>query len=120
MDVPIDFVIRSASATDPEALRVYAERRLTFALRRFENRTRRLIVRLVDLNGPKKGVDARCSIDLQLRDGRHIEAEAVTAWPFASITLAAKRLNSALRHELERAGVAARRRRTRAGVAPGA
>lgn len=111
MDVPIDFVIRSATTTDPDALRLYAERRLTFALRRFENRTRRLIVRLADLNGPKRGIDARCSMTLQLRDGRHIAAEAVTAWPFASITLAAKRLSAALRHELERGEVRIRRNR---------
>ena len=51
MDVPIDFVIRSASAADPEALRAYAERRLAFALRRFESRARRVFVRLSDTNG---------------------------------------------------------------------
>jgi len=115
MDVPIDVVIRSAKMIEPEALRLYAERRLTFVLHRFEHRTRRVIVRLADLNGPKKGIDARCSMTLQLRDGRQIEAEAVTSWPFASITLAAKRLSNALRRELERADAAVRRGgRTRA------
>ena len=110
MDVPIDFVIRSTSTADAEPLRTYAERRLAFALRRFENRARRVVVRLVDTNGPKKGVDARCSIMLQMRDGRHIDVEAITAWPFASITLAAKRLNEALRRELEKMQVSVRRR----------
>jgi putative sigma-54 modulation protein len=110
MDVPIDFVIRSASAADPDALRTYAERRLACALRRFENRARRVVVRLGDTNGPRRGVDSRCSITLQMRDGRHIDVEAVTAWPFASITLAAKRLNEALRRELEKAQVSVRHR----------
>lgn len=110
MDVPIDFVIRSASAADPDALRTYAERRLAFALRRFEARARRVLVRLGDTNGPRRGVDSRCSITLQMRDGRHIDVEAVTAWPFASITLAAKRLNETLRRELERAQLSMRRR----------
>jgi putative sigma-54 modulation protein len=110
MDVPIDFVIRSASAADPDALRTYAERRLAFALRRFEHRARRVLVRLGDTNGPRRGVDSRCAITLQLRDGRYIEVEAVTAWPFASITLAAKRLNEALRRELEKAQRSVRRR----------
>jgi ribosome hibernation promoting factor len=110
MDVPIDFVIRSASAADPDALRTYAERRLAFALRRFENRARRVVVRLGDTNGPRRGVDSRCSITLHMRDGRHIDVEAVTAWPFASITLAAKRLNEALRRELEKAQVSVRHR----------
>ena len=111
MDVPIDFVIRSASAIDPDTLRTYAERRLAFALRRFESRARRVVVRLGDTNGPRRGIDSRCSITLQLRNGRHIDVEAVTAWPFASITLAAKRLNEALRRELEKDQHSVRRRR---------
>lgn len=110
MDVPIDFVIRSAGTVDPDALRTYAERRLVFALRRFENSARRVWLRMGDINGPRRGVDSRCSITLQMRDGRHIDVEAVTAWPFASITLAAKRLNEALRRELEKARLSMRRR----------
>ncbi len=111
MKVPIDFVFRSASAADPDVLRTYAVRRLVFALRRFEDRARRLVVRLGDTNGPRRGVDSRCSITLQLRDGRHIDVDAVTAWPFASITLAAKRLNETLRRELEKTDLSLRRRR---------
>jgi putative sigma-54 modulation protein len=118
MDVPIDFVIRSASASDPATLRLYAERRLTFALRRFENRARRVMVRLSDMNGPRRGVDSRCSITLELRDGRHIDVEGVTAWPSASITLAAKRLNETLRRELEKAQRAVRRGRPTASGTP--
>ena len=110
MDVPIEFVIRSVTVADPDALRTYAERRLAFSLRRFENRARRVLVRLGDTNGPRRGVDSRCAITLQMRDGRHIDVEAVTAWPFASITLAAKRLNEALRRELEKGHLSMRRR----------
>jgi ribosome-associated translation inhibitor RaiA len=121
MDVPIELVIRSASAADPDALRTYAERRLAFALRRFENRARRVVVRLGDINGPRRGVDSRCTMTLQLRDGRHIEAEAVTAWPFASITLAAKRLNEVLRREHEKAQLSVRpRHRSRFDAPAGA
>jgi ribosome-associated translation inhibitor RaiA len=109
IEVPIDFAIHSATATDPDTLRRYAERRLVFALRRFENRLRHVLVRLGDTNGPKRGIDSRCSVTLQLRDGRHIDVEAVTAWPFASITLAAKRLNAALRRELEKTHLPVRR-----------
>lgn len=121
MDVPIDFVIRSTGTADPDALRLYAERRLAFALRRFENRVRHVTVRLGDINGPRRGVDSRCSIALQLRDGRHIDVEGVTAWPFASITLAAKRLNEVLRRETEKARLSVRRRhRGRSGAPAGA
>ena len=110
MEVPIVFVIRSANTADPEALRTYAERRLAFALRRFEDRARRVLVRLDDTNGPRRGVDSRCSITLQLHDGRHIDVEAVTAWPYASITLAAKRVSETLRREVEKAQLSLRRR----------
>jgi ribosome-associated translation inhibitor RaiA len=103
MEFPIDFVIRSGSATDPNLLRAYAERRLAFALRRFENGTRYVTVRFDDVNGPRRGVDSRCAITLQLRNGRRIDAEAMTAWPYASVTLAAKRLNAAVRREHEKA-----------------
>jgi putative sigma-54 modulation protein len=113
MDVPIEFVIRYESASDPGALRTYAERRLAFALRRFENRARHVLVRLGDINGPRRGVDARCSITLQMRDGRHVDVEAVTAWPSASITLAAKRLNEALRRRIDKAEQSMRRRHPR-------
>ena len=112
MEIPIDFVLRSASAADPDALRTYAVRRLAFALRRFESRARRIVLRLGDTNGPRRGVDSRCSITLQLRDGRHIDVQAVTAWPFASITVAAKRLVEALRRELEKTDLSLRRRHT--------
>jgi putative sigma-54 modulation protein len=110
MDVPIEFVLRCLSAADPDALRTYAVRRLAFALRRFEKRAHRIVLRLSDTNGPRRGVDSRCSITLRLHDGRHIDVEAVTAWPFASITLAAKRLNEALRRELEKTELSPRRR----------
>jgi putative sigma-54 modulation protein len=110
MQVPIDFVIRCESATDPSSLREYAVRRLAFALRRFEDRARHLTVRLADMNGPKGGVDSRCSITLQCRDGRRIDVEAISAWPFASVTCAAKRLNAAVRREVDKAHRPDRRR----------
>jgi ribosome-associated translation inhibitor RaiA len=102
MNLPIDVVIRSESTTDPEALRDYVERRLAFTLRRFEDRARHVLVRLTDTNGPKGGVDSRCTISLQLRTGRHLDVAASSAWPFAAITNAARRLNAAVRRELEK------------------
>jgi len=111
MEFPIDFVIRSGSATDPNLLRAYAERRLAFALRRFENGTRYVTVRFDDVNGPRRGVDSRCAITLQLRNGRRIDAEAMTAWPYASVTLAARRLNAAVRREHDKAQREVRRPR---------
>jgi ribosome-associated translation inhibitor RaiA len=87
-----------------DALRAYASRRLSFATRRFERRIRHVMVRLADLNGPKRGVDSRCSISVDLTDGRHLFVHATAPWPFASLTKAASRLNTALRREFDRSG----------------
>jgi|SRR5687767_6501664 len=78
-------------------LRDYTERRLAFAVRRFQQQIRNLRVRLVDLNGPKRGIDARCSVAAELTDGRQVFVAATTAWPFSSVTEAASRLSEALR-----------------------
>jgi len=78
-------------------LREYAERRLAFSLRRFQQHIRNVRVRLVDLNGPKRGIDARCSVIAELTNGRQLFVEATTAWPFSSIREAAGRLSEALR-----------------------
>lgn len=103
MDQPIEFVIRSSQPDTVEALREYAARRLSFLLRRFEPHIRRITVRILDLNGPRRGVDSRCAMTADLVDGRRIFVNATTAWPFASVTQASRRLNEAVRRELRRA-----------------
>ena len=102
MEEPIEFVIRAGRPDTIDALREYASHRLSLALRRFESRVRRVIVRVSDLNGPRRGVDSKCSITVDLVDGRRIFVDATTAWPFASVTRAAGRLNEALRRQIER------------------
>jgi putative sigma-54 modulation protein len=108
----IEFVILGARPDNADTLRDYASRRLSFALRRFEHAIRRVTVRVVDLNGPKHGPDSRCSMIADLEGGRRIFVDATTAWPFASITRAARRLGDALRREFGRAA-AHRPRRAR-------
>jgi hypothetical protein len=103
MSQPIEFVIRNAHGDMADTLREFAARRLSFALRRFEHRIRHVTVRLVDLNGPRRGVDSRCSMTVDLVDGRPIFVDATTAWPFASVSLAASRLREAIRREFGRA-----------------
>jgi putative sigma-54 modulation protein len=96
---PIEVVVRDGRPDTIDTLREYASHRLSFALRRFENRIQRVIVRISDLNGPKRGVDSKCSITVDLVDGRRMFVNATTAWPFASVTLAASRLSEALRRK---------------------
>jgi putative sigma-54 modulation protein len=78
-------------------LRDYAERRLSFALRRFQQQVRHVRLRVTDVNGPKHGVDARCAVTAQLTTGKRLFVEATTSWPFQSVKQAAGRLSEAVR-----------------------
>lgn len=102
MEQPIEFVIRGGRPDTIAALRDYANRRLSFTLRRFEGRIRHVTVRLVDLNGPRRGIDARCSITVDLAGAGRIFVDATTARPFASVSRAAHRLGEAVRREIGR------------------
>ena len=120
MNTPIEFFVRGARRDTAGVLREHAVRRLSFAVRRFAHRVRRMTVRLVDENGPRRGVYARCSITADLADGGQLFVEATSALPFAALTLAAGRLSEALRreadrHAVHRGGVSANSRHKREG-----
>lgn len=102
MDPHIDFLVRGRRSDTTEALREYAVHRLSFAVRRFTHRVRHVTVRLADENGPRRGIDSRCTITADLVDGGQLFVEASAAWPFAAITLAAARLSETLRREADR------------------
>ena len=102
MEQPIEFMIRAGQAETVDNLREYAVHRLSFALRRFEGRIRRMTVRIADVNGPRRGVDSRCSMNVDLIDGKQIFVTAISAWPFAAVSQAASRLSKVLRRKGER------------------
>ena len=80
IDTKIDLFVRGERAEATNELREYAVRRLSFAVSRFRHRIRDLRVRLVDENGPRRGVDSRCSIEANLVDGGPLFVEATAAW----------------------------------------
>lgn len=100
--IPIEFMRRASTAVPPSVLEEYANHRLHFAVRRFAFQLRRIIVRLDDENGPRRGEDSRCVISVELNHGAPIVVEAATAWPTASITAAARRLNEVIRRRVDR------------------
>ena len=97
MEHAIEISIDKVNPEIAPQLRAYAERRLTFALRRFQQQLRHVRLRVTDVNGPKHGVDARCAVTAQLTNGQRLFVEATTSWPFRSITQAAGRLSEAIR-----------------------
>ena len=109
MDTPIEVLTRTGHGATNDALQEYIVRRLSFAVRRFHHRIFRVTVRLADVNGPRGGVDSRCSIAADLSDGRRLFVHATAAWPFAAVTQAAGRLREAVRRSF-RAGRPSSRR----------
>ena len=107
MQQPIEFLIRTGQADAVDQLRDYAVHRLSLSLRRFERRIRHITVRIADVNGPRRGVDSRCSMSVDLVDGGQIFVTAISAWPFAAVSQAASRLSKVLRRKGER-GIAHR------------
>ncbi len=95
--------IRSKDLYLAEALRVHLERRLRFALGRFDNRIRRVSVRLVDTNGPRGGVDKRCRLSLVVNPGGNVVIEERNADLVAAIDRAVDRLGHAVARKLHRA-----------------
>lgn len=89
MDTQIEFLVRGEHSHTTEALRKYALRRLSFAVKRFEHRVRQVTVRLVDENGPRRGVDSRCSITADLVDGGHLRAAPKRRDPPSAVLAAA-------------------------------
>jgi ribosome-associated translation inhibitor RaiA len=108
--IPVEFTGDGHTSVLPATLEEYARHRLHFALRRFRDHVRKVSVRLIDENGPRRGVDSRCVVAAELEHGAPILVEATTAWPMASITAAARRLNEVLRRRVDREH--GRRRRT--------
>src|SRR5947208_1573718 len=67
--------IRGTHVYITESLRAYIERRLGFALDRFARSIRRVVVRLVDLNGPRGGIDECCQLAIFLSPSSTIVVE---------------------------------------------
>jgi putative sigma-54 modulation protein len=88
--------IRNANALSP-SLADLARHRLEFALGRFGARVRSLTVRLLDLNGPKGGVDKQCLVEVVLNpSSRLVLIEDTDADAAVAISRAADRAGRAV------------------------
>lgn len=97
--------VRQSNVPISQALDAHIVRKLDFAVRRFAPRLDTIVVRLVDLNGPRGGLDKRCRITASLRSPHvRVVAEATDADAYAAVSQAAAKLE-------ERIGRAITRRR---------
>jgi len=94
-------------------LKEFAGRRIQFSVGRFAGRIRSLTVRLSDVNGPRGGVDQRCSVRVELEGGRPVIVREERASVHAAIAAALGRAGRAVQRTLK----PARPRRLAAGWA---
>lgn len=94
--------LRSSNLPLSDALRAHIVRRLDFAVRRFESRIERIVVRLCDVNGPRGGLDKRCRIVAYLAPTRSVIVEATDADIYAAASQAAIRLDERVSRALTR------------------
>lgn len=86
-----------------DGLREAVERRLRFALGRFDERPLRVTVRLSDINGPRGGEDKHCAIRVRVGGLPDIVVEDTEADLYAAVNRATERVARALRRKLQRA-----------------
>jgi ribosomal subunit interface protein len=84
------------------SLKEYCERRLQFALGRFEEKLGRVVVRLSDVNGPRGGVDKRCQVDVLVRGRRPLRVESTDVSLHSAVDEAAQRVAQAVLRVLGR------------------
>ena len=80
----------------------HIERRLAFALSRFDGRIDEVDVFLADLNAERGGIDKECRITARLRRGETLVTEARDDSMFAAVSRAAERLGDTVRRKLHR------------------
>lgn len=96
----VDIRTRGFSLTP--GLRAHVERRLEFALDRYEERIARVRVVVGDVNGPKGGEDKSCRVEVRLRGGGAVRASAVDGDAYAAIAAASHRVARSVTRALER------------------
>lgn len=95
-------VIQPRKLTLDESLRASLELRMRFALSRFNQRIRDVVVTLEDMNGPRGGVDKRCQVVVQLSPRGRVAIDEREANFESAIAHAAERAGRAVGRELAR------------------
>jgi ribosomal subunit interface protein len=102
MAVVTKMTVRAVGMDVTDRLKHYVERRLLFALGRFERRVAGVSVWISDENGPKGGIDKRCTIAARLTGAGDVRVEDVGAEVSFAIDCAAGRLRRAVSRRIER------------------
>jgi len=96
VNILIDSPQAQGAPADMQAWRDIAERRLQFAMRRLRGEVLQAHVRLVDVNGPRGGVDQRCQIQLTTDGLGTVVVHATRRHAVQALEAALKRATTAL------------------------
>jgi putative sigma-54 modulation protein len=94
--------LRGSNLPISEALREHLTRKLDFVLRRLGEHVDRIIVRIVDINGPKGGLDKRCRIIARLSPAGIVVVEATDADSYVAVSHAATRMEERIARAVTR------------------
>ena len=84
-----------------EALAEHTERRLRFALKHATDQVQHVTVRLADINGPRGGIDKKCSIHIVLAGLPDIVTEDTEADMYVAINRAVDRVGRTVLRRVE-------------------
>ena len=104
----LSVVDRNGALTDE--LRELLNRRVSYALSRFDSRIRHKTAIFEDINGPRGGVDKLCRITVKLHRAGDVVVRAEDADISKCITRAAERIGRAVSRTIERSQHANRKK----------
>ena len=94
--------INAGNVQVSEAIAAHREDEVNKAMRHFSDRVTRVEAHLHDDNGPKSGLDKRCTLEVRLAGFDPLTVEELSADMYAAIQQASHKLERAVRHKLER------------------
>jgi putative sigma-54 modulation protein len=94
--------LKDKGVVRPRELPDHIERRLRFALARFQGRVEKVFVFLHDHNGPKGGIDKVCRILVKTRGCGSVIAAVVDSDWFVAVDRATTRIGHSLGRHIER------------------
>ena len=74
-----------------DGMRSHAERRVLFALASFDDHIQQVVMRLSDINGPRKGADKRCHLQILLNGLPNVVIEDIETNLYVAINRATDR-----------------------------
>lgn len=98
----VDLEIRSRNLSLSPALREHVARKVDYAVRRLAHHVDRVVVRIVDVNGPKGGEDKRARVIAHLSGGADVVVEATGADAYGAVSRSVARLDEAVARSVER------------------